>query len=515
MERAYGFAIHVETFAPATSATVTVKNSGTVTISTIFSDDGVTPKANPFTADATTAYWFFYAASTVDYDVTISGVDGEGDPITSYTLGDISLGGVFSLNGLTTNPQVFAVGTAGNDFNIASAGSTHTFNIPDAGPVNRGLVTSLAQTFVGAKSFSTPIVPLSGGTGLAAVPSNGSLLIGRTSDNTFLLANLTATTNQTTVTNGAGSITIGTVQDIGTASSPVFTGLRVTGLGGPGMVGATSSGVLTVTGLTNGQVIVGSTGLAPVAATLTAGANVTITNAAGSITIASAGAIASLNGLTAATQTFVTGTDATAGGFSISSVISQHTFNLPYADTAVSGQVSTTSQTFNGTKTFNDPVLYLPGTATSGNATVSGVVYANNVAVVTTGAPEEDLMTYTMPANVLSAAGKGVRVTVWSFTDATNASKTTKVYFGATAVSVNTNNAANNIHFFIYHIHRITSTTQTGFAFKGSDTGIASAFRLDSVSPGETLTSAVTIKVTGTAAGGTITARGMIVEVVG
>ena len=41
--------------------------------------------------------------------------------------------------------------------------------------------------------------------------------------------------------------------------------------------------------LTNGQVLIGSTGNAPVAATLTAGANVTITNAAGSITIASSG----------------------------------------------------------------------------------------------------------------------------------------------------------------------------------------------------------------------------------
>jgi hypothetical protein len=37
---------------------------------------------------------------------------------------------------------------------------------------------------------------------------------------------------------------------------------------------------------TNGQLYIGSTGLNPVAATLTAGSGVTITNAAGSITIA-------------------------------------------------------------------------------------------------------------------------------------------------------------------------------------------------------------------------------------
>jgi len=39
----------------------------------------------------------------------------------------------------------------------------------------------------------------------------------------------------------------------------------------------------------NGQLIIGSTGTIPSAATLTAGANITITNAAGSITIASSG----------------------------------------------------------------------------------------------------------------------------------------------------------------------------------------------------------------------------------
>jgi hypothetical protein len=41
--------------------------------------------------------------------------------------------------------------------------------------------------------------------------------------------------------------------------------------------------------LTNGQIIIGSSGAQPVASTLTAGSNVTITNAAGAITIAASG----------------------------------------------------------------------------------------------------------------------------------------------------------------------------------------------------------------------------------
>ena len=50
------------------------------------------------------------------------------------------------------------------------------------------------------------------------------------------------------------------------------------------------TGVPTLLGpLTNGQLIIGSTGAIPVAATLSAGTGVSITNAAGSITIASTG----------------------------------------------------------------------------------------------------------------------------------------------------------------------------------------------------------------------------------
>lgn len=41
--------------------------------------------------------------------------------------------------------------------------------------------------------------------------------------------------------------------------------------------------------LTNGQLLIGSTGVSPVASTLTAGSNISITNAAGSITIAGTG----------------------------------------------------------------------------------------------------------------------------------------------------------------------------------------------------------------------------------
>jgi hypothetical protein len=51
-------------------------------------------------------------------------------------------GGITSLNGLTSNVQVFSIGSSGNDFNIVSLLDTHTFNIPSASSVSRGLLSS-------------------------------------------------------------------------------------------------------------------------------------------------------------------------------------------------------------------------------------------------------------------------------------------------------------------------------------------------------------------------------------
>jgi hypothetical protein len=67
--------------------------------------------------------------------------------------------GITALNGLTADVQTFATGTSGTDFNISSSGSTHTFNIPTASNLARGLVSILAQTFAGIKTFlSAPIL---------------------------------------------------------------------------------------------------------------------------------------------------------------------------------------------------------------------------------------------------------------------------------------------------------------------------------------------------------------------
>lgn len=71
------------------------------------------------------------------------------------------------------------------------------------------------------------LLPVGGGTGLTATPTNGQTLIGNGTG--YSLNTLTPTANQTTVTNGIGTITLGTAQDIATTSSPTFASPIITG----------------------------------------------------------------------------------------------------------------------------------------------------------------------------------------------------------------------------------------------------------------------------------------------
>jgi hypothetical protein len=76
----------------------------------------------------------------------------------------------------------------------------------------------------------TPNILLSrgGGTGLdGSSAANGSLLIGNGTG--YSLNPLTGTANQVNVTNGAGTITLSTPQDIATTSSPTFASPTITG----------------------------------------------------------------------------------------------------------------------------------------------------------------------------------------------------------------------------------------------------------------------------------------------
>ena len=114
---------------------------------------------------------------------------GNGLNIPTYTLS--GLGGVPStrtINGLAlSSDQTFATGTTGTDFNIVSAGTVHTFNIPDADPVNRGFITPGTQTIGGAKTFASP--PTVPSLYLANMGAGSGVLYYDLPDNRVTLAN--------------------------------------------------------------------------------------------------------------------------------------------------------------------------------------------------------------------------------------------------------------------------------------------------------------------------------------
>jgi hypothetical protein len=106
--------------------------------------------------------------------------------ITTFTTG------LNALNGLTAQVQNFATGTAGTDFGISSATSTHTFNLPTASASNRGALSSGDWTTFNGK-FNTP-----SGTTSQYVRGDGTLATMpiSTFKSTTDSATITGTTNQ-------------------------------------------------------------------------------------------------------------------------------------------------------------------------------------------------------------------------------------------------------------------------------------------------------------------------------
>lgn len=97
------------------------------------------------------------------------------DALGNWIWRDTAASGITSLNTLTGGTQTFATGTTGTDFNISSASTTHTFNIPSmaVSGATRGLLTNTTQVLPGDKS-------LTGVTTLASGWATGSFAFGAT-----------------------------------------------------------------------------------------------------------------------------------------------------------------------------------------------------------------------------------------------------------------------------------------------------------------------------------------------
>jgi len=192
-------------------------------------------------------------------------------------------------------------------------------------PIPIGLPIGVPQGGTGASTLTDGGIVLGSGVNpvtVTAQPTDGQLLIGATGADP-VLASLTSAGASLTVTGGTGTVSV----DINAPVSVANGGTGATSLTDGGVMLGSGTGAVTVTGQpTNGQVLIGSSGNDPVFSTLTAGAGITITDAAGSITLASTGVVWSLQ---------ATGTPLLPNEGFLSSAATAQNFALPTSGCAV------------------------------------------------------------------------------------------------------------------------------------------------------------------------------------
>ena len=122
-----------------------------------------------------------------------------GEVHTTYAIG------ISSLNGLTESTQNLATGTAGTDFGISSAGSTHTFNLPTASVDNRGALSKEDWATFNGKQNAVGFTTV--GTNLATLPNPSAVRFLRINNDNTVTAR-TAAEMVSDLGIGTGSVSI-------------------------------------------------------------------------------------------------------------------------------------------------------------------------------------------------------------------------------------------------------------------------------------------------------------------
>lgn len=152
------------------------------------------------------------------------------------------------------------------------------------------------------------------------------------------------------------------------------------------------------------------------------------------------------------------------------------------------------------THRFNDAWIddiFIGAGASTSNASVGGTLSVNTTSVGNVGTGEDDLMTYSLPANTLSTNGYHIEIIAWGRFASNANTKRLKGYFGSTALLDSAGLAVNNADWSYYAtVTRTGAATQTGNANINTSSSLLTAYA-DVTTPTETLSGAVTVKMTG------------------
>lgn len=156
------------------------------------------------------------------------------------------------------------------------------------------------------------------------------------------------------------------------------------------------------------------------------------------------------------------------------------------------------------------------GMGTSGTgATPVAAANVNTTAVGNVGAGTDNLITYTLPNNALSANGKGVRITAWGTTANNVNAKTLVLNFGSAAISTNTmTTSVAGLWRITAEVFRTGSSTQdyNSILLSNGAAGVAVVHSEISTAT-QTDTASIVIKCTGAATSDNdIVQEGMLVE---
>jgi len=180
--------------------------------------------------------------------------------------------------------------------------------------------------------------------------------------------------------------------------------------------------------------------------------------------------------------------------------------NMAYLSTGSNAQTKTGEMIF-------DDAKFAAGTGSSDIKPMGAIDV--NTTEVGTGADtnETDLLTFSLPADSLSADKKAVRITAWGSVAENGNTKTIRLDFGATTIRAIGPSGMNGLDWRIDGlVIRTGATTQDAMATESLDTA---AQDTTITTPAETLSGAVVIKITGEngiAASNDIVAKGMLVE---
>ena len=324
--------------------------------------------------------------------------------LTSDAYGNATWGsnGLYTLNGITAAGQTFTTTTNSTSTipSFTSSGTVHTLNIPYAGVMGTtaGLLSNAQYQELSAKQGA-----LSAGTGINIVSGTSTATISAndatsTARGIIQLTNDLGGTAAAPVVNSVGGVLSSTITTVSsavnsaTSSNTANTIVKRDGSGGfaAGLITATSltsSGNISSTSINTGTLTTTSlvtNTIRVTGGTITSNAVLT-SDAYGNATWGSNG-LYTLNGITAASQTFSTtniNTSPVGITSSVSAGTATHTFNIPDANSNADGTgvtrglLSSGAQNIGGEKSFTGGYTFMKNLISDG--TVSATQFRLNV----------------------------------------------------------------------------------------------------------------------------------------